>query len=153
MNYYDFFIILILILSIIIGFFRGFIKEIISLFFLLFSFFFTERYFFIIEKYLFFINNILFIRFCSFLILFFLIIKIGKIIIFFINKIIKKNRFFIIDHVIGVIFGFFRGVFFIYFMFFLLKNIKFLSNTEYWKSSKLMHKFIFFIDLVLNKYF
>ncbi|QJC33165.1 CvpA family protein [Enterobacteriaceae endosymbiont of Donacia clavipes] len=147
----DYLFILIIILSSLYSFFRGFIKEILTILIWFVSFYLSKKYF----HYLFYIkntviNNLYFQKIFLLLISFILSLSFGYIINNYINKKIKYFNLNIFNKIIGLFFGFFKGYFIILFFLYSLNHFdKNLYNYMLLEQKSLL--FIYFHNL-LHKY-
>ena len=109
MNFLDLIIIFILLVSSIIGFINGFIREIINLFFWLLTIIFSILFFNIFIDFYKINDNFLFST-STFLILLIISFVFLKLIIFFMFPEIKEFRINYVDRLFGLIIGFSKGL-------------------------------------------
>ncbi len=114
MNFLDLIIIFILLVSSIIGFINGFIREIINLFFWLLTIIFSILFFNIFIDFYKINDNFLFST-STFLILLIISFVFLKLIIFFMFPEIKEFRINYVDRLFGLIIGFSKGLFLLVF--------------------------------------
>ncbi|QJC31947.1 hypothetical protein GJT89_00345 [Enterobacteriaceae endosymbiont of Donacia versicolorea] len=147
----DYLFILIIILSSLFSFFRGFIKEILTILIWFISFYLSKKYFyhlFYIKNTI--INNLYFKKIFLFLISFILSLSLGYIINNYVNKKIKYYNLNIFNKILGLFFGFCKGCFIILFFLYSLNNFdKDLYNDILIKQKPLV--FIYFHN-ILQKY-
>jgi membrane protein required for colicin V production len=136
----DIIIIAVIVLSVIIGIFRGLIQESISLVTwvgaIIVGVVFTQEF----SPYMTF-TDVPFIRSLSaFMILFVLTVFLGAIVNFFIGKLVRKTPFSVPDRVLGSVFGFARGAILVTIAV-LLTGLTQFTQTKTWQESKLIQEF------------
>ncbi len=147
----DFFFISIIMLSSIVGIFRGLVREIFLLFIWIISFWCSFTYYEIFSKNIHFIDFLLIKDLIGYFLVFIFTFLFFRILYYFIDKLISKFKFLLIDKIFGFIFGFFRGfiliVFIILFfdLFILNQDIKVLLGN-----SNFVYFFEFFSDFLIQ---
>ena len=136
----DLLIVGVIIVSVIVGIFRGFIQESISLITwigaIIVGVLFTKA----LVPFMTF-TSVAFIRsLAAFMILFVLTVFLGAVINYFIGKMIRKTPFSAPDRILGSLFGFFRGVVLVS-IGVLLAGLTSLTETPTWQSSRTIAHF------------
>lgn len=142
----DYFIIGIIILSLVISLFRGFVKEVISLASWIFAFYVASRFYQILAQYFTQIENELTRNAVSIAILFLVSLLFGSLINYILSMLVNKTGLSGTDRVLGACFGVLRGVLIVAAILFFLDSFTDFAQTSYWKESKLLVHFQFVID-------
>lgn len=139
-NVSDFLILGILLLSMLIGVVRGFVKEFISLLVwtiaVIVALLYTEP----LSEYMTFTNLGSIRSICAFLLIFVGIIFLGALLNFLVGVVVRKTPFVIPDRVLGFFFGLVRGVALVTICV-LLATLTPLTQAKSWRDSYMINKF------------
>ena len=146
MNYLDYFFIFIIFLSLLVGCYRGFTRELLSLIGWILAFYFAHLFSGNLLKYVPFkfgehINFII-----IYMIIFIIILLLASFLATLLNKLIKNIGLGFLNIVMGSIFGFMRGVLITFIIIFLVEKTSFISEISLAES-----KTIPVIKLVIKK--
>ncbi|WP_428994223.1 CvpA family protein [Buchnera aphidicola] len=154
MNIYDYFIIFIIFISSIIGFRKGFIKEMFSILIFFIGFCLFYFFYFYILNLLNFIDNYILKLIFIFFIFSFSILLFEFIFYYLCNDFLKFiKKFYLSNFILGFIFGFLRGILLIFLIIYIFKNFLHINNYFYLKNSifsPFCLKFIYFFS-IFNK--
>tara|TARA_B110000037_G_C16709806_1_gene338494 strand:- start:10 stop:510 length:501 start_codon:yes stop_codon:yes gene_type:complete len=130
MSYLDYFFIFIVLLSLIIGCYRGFTRELLSLIGWIFAFYFAHNFSgdFLIHAPFEFSEQINFI--IIYVSIFITILLLSSFLAFLINKIIKTIGLGPLNIIMGCIFGFMRGVLISFVIIFLIEKTSFINEAS-----------------------
>lgn len=145
-NYIDWFIIGIILLSVIVSLFRGFIREVFSLVSWVAAFFVAANFYEEIATYLTQIQTPYLRNGVAMGILFLATLIIGGLISYALGKLVDKTGLTGTDRVLGGCFGLLRGVLIVSALLFFVDAFTSIHNTEMWKNSQLIPHFRFIID-------
>ncbi|QJC28487.1 hypothetical protein GJT81_00375 [Enterobacteriaceae endosymbiont of Plateumaris consimilis] len=106
----DYFLIIIIIISSLISWCRGFLQEILSLFTWFFAYYFSKKYYHYLAKYIYSIDSLLLKNSIAMFTLFIIILIIGYTFNYYLNKHIQKSFLNKINKIFGLFFGMFKGV-------------------------------------------
>ncbi|AKZ65908.1 CvpA family protein [Candidatus Palibaumannia cicadellinicola] len=150
MNWIDYLIILIIIVSILISIIRGFIKETLSLTTLVCAFFISGNLykdiaitFTKVEEPI--IKNII-----AIVLLFIATMIVGKIINIITQSLVERTGLSGIDRVLGVFFGLLRGILIVSVVLLFIEKLTIVTANPDWQQSQLIPKFRSFIKLFLK---
>lgn len=129
-----------------VSLFRGFVSEIISTISWFVGLILSVKYYIYPAAYLDFISNPYLRNLAGILILFFIILFVGGIINFLIGKFIHKTGLSGVDRVLGMCFGFIRGVLIVGALLFVASYFAKLQEIPVWKESLLVPEFNFITD-------
>lgn len=139
----DLFILVVLIISSLLGLYKGFIREAMSLMSFMLSFFISLSYSYILNGYILnYLNNEIISNIFSHMTIFIItLISLG-----FINrnllKFVKNSGLSPADHTIGIVFGFIRGIFIISIII-SFGNTTTITNESWWSNS-------YFVKLIMQ---
>lgn len=142
----DYIIIGIILFSIIVSLFRGFVREVLSLATWIIAFLVSANFYSHITEYLTQFKSDYVRNGVAIAILFLLTLIAGALINFVISKLVDKTGLSGTDRVLGACFGLLRGVLVVAALLFFLDTFTNLSQTDWWKESKLIPHFGFVID-------
>lgn len=136
----DIIIVAVIAISVIIGIFRGFIQEMVSLTTwvgaIILGVLFTQE----LVPYMTF-TDVAFVKsLVSFMAIFVAVVFVGALINYFIGKVIRKTPFTIPDRILGSVFGFLRGVILVSIAV-LLGGLTSVTQTDVWKESRAIQEF------------
>ncbi|KEY91301.1 colicin V production protein [Candidatus Photodesmus blepharus] len=138
MNGLDFIILGLITLSAAIGLVRGFVKEALSLIVWLSAFVVASRYYVKFSTYFSSIESGLFRNGIAIALLFMITLVIGAIVNCIIGHLVQKTGLSGTNRVIGLMFGFFRGVLIVSAILFFMDVFGIGTGTIWWKSSELV---------------
>lgn len=134
-NWLDYVLSSIVAFSVILGLFRGFTKEIISLFTWLAAFFFSILFSQNLGDYFSqYMKSDFLAHIIGFICIFISILIIGALINYIVSRLVERSGHSIFNHLFGGIFGFLRGGLIILFIVFLISNTAFQERDWYQKS-------------------
>jgi len=130
MSYHDYFIICIIFISLLVGCYRGFTRELLSLIGWVFAFYFAHNFTGDFLKYIpfEFSEEINFIIIYAFI--FITILLLASFVAFLMNKFIKTIGLGSLNIVMGCIFGFMRGVLITFIIIFLVEKTSFINEAS-----------------------
>ncbi|QJC28039.1 CvpA family protein [Enterobacteriaceae endosymbiont of Plateumaris braccata] len=106
----DYFLIIIIIISSLISWYKGFLQEILSIFTWFFAYYFSKKYYHYLSKYIHSIDNLLLKNSISMFTLFIIILIIGYTINYYVNNSIQKSFLNKINQIFGLFYGIFKGI-------------------------------------------
>jgi len=129
MSYLDYFFISIILISLLVGCYRGFTRELFSLVGWIFAFYFANLFSPNLLKYVPFefgdhINFII-----IYMVIFIIILLLATFLATLLNKLIKNIGLGVLNVIMGSIFGFMRGVLITFIIIFLVEKTSFISET------------------------
>lgn len=141
-HWVDFIVLAVVLISSTLGFFRGFVKESITLATWILAIWAALAYGPVFSEYLpFTFGGPSLMKIIGSILLFFLIIIIGGIFNFLLSQIIDETRLGRIDNVLGLFFGAFRGAVVITIAVFLLTSLSSIPEDSWWTNSYTMPYF------------
>ena len=129
-----------IVVSILIGFFRGFVKELISLVTWVVAVFLAVMYTTPLSAYMTFTKMALLRSLVAFLLIFIGTVFIGAIFNFIVGAFVRSTPFSLADKVLGSAFGFLRGLVFVTILI-LLGGLTPLPQATWWKKSSMVSEF------------
>ena len=134
-NWFDYCLVFVIFLSLSLGFFRGFFREVISLASWIVAFViavkFTTDLALSINPY---IKSLFAAKVVSFILLFIVVLTIGMVFNYLVKQVIRKHGTTFFDRILGILFGFTRGAVISFLIIFLL-SISPLKSTDWYKKS------------------
>ena len=145
MNWVDYTIIGVIIVSALISIIRGFVKEALSLISWVLAFFIASRFYMHITSYLtYFVSDIIRIA-VAIAILFISTLIVCTIVSYIIGQLVQKTGLSGTDRVLGICFGVLRGILVVAAVLFFVDTFTPLSQSPEWKQSQLIPHFHFII--------
>ncbi|WP_032092796.1 MULTISPECIES: CvpA family protein [Pasteurellaceae] len=145
-NYIDLIIIGIIIFSVIVSLLRGFVREVMSLASWVVAFLVANHFYPYLANYLTQIESVYVRNGSAIGILFLATLIVGAIVNYIIGQLVDKTGLSGTDRVLGACFGFLRGVLIVAALLFFVDTFTNFSQTEVWKSSKLIPHFGFIVE-------
>ncbi|WP_040977233.1 CvpA family protein [Necropsobacter massiliensis] len=145
-NYIDLIIIGIIIFSVIVSLLRGFVREVMSLASWVVAFLVANHFYPYLANYLTQIESVYLRNGTAIGILFIVTLIVGAIVNYIISQLVDKTGLSGTDRVLGACFGFLRGVLIVAALLFFVDTFTNFSQTEVWKSSKLIPHFGFIVE-------
>ncbi len=145
-NYIDLIIIGIIIFSVIVSLLRGFVREVMSLASWVVAFLVANHFYPYLANYLTQIESVYLRNGTAIGILFIATLIVGAIVNYIISQLVDKTGLSGTDRVLGACFGFLRGVLIVAALLFFVDTFTNFSQTEVWKSSKLIPHFGFIVE-------
>jgi membrane protein required for colicin V production len=145
MNWVDYTIIGVIILSAIISIIRGFIKEALSLISWILAFFIASRFYMYIASYLTYFDNDIIRSAVAIAILFIATLIVCAIVSYVIGQLVQKTGLSSTDRVLGICFGVLRGILVVAAVLFFVDTFTPLSQSAEWQQSQLIPHFHFII--------
>jgi len=146
LNMADYIIVAIILMSTLISIFRGFVKEFISLFVWILGFWVALKFYpvftLILEPY---ITSLALRQIISFIGIFILVLIFGAMFNYALSFVVVKTGLSGTDRLLGVIFGFARGVLLVAVVLLLVSSTSFVQDP-WWKESTVIPHFQFLID-------
>lgn len=153
MNMVDYISILVIFVSAIMSFFRGFLQELSSIFVWVLGIYFFYRYNNLFSIFSIYIQNKFLKNVVSCFLFFICVLIIKSFSNYFISIFIEQFGISIFNRILGVFFGIFRGIFFLCIIFFVLELLTNISQNYYFKNSCFMPYFNYLIKLVIKYLF
>jgi len=148
MSFIDILIILVLFASLILGFFRGFVKELMSLMAWVFAFFVAYYFSSSVAIVLPFDAEVSIKYVTSFVLIFIFVLIISSILIKFISAFVHKIGLGASNIILGGLFGILRGVIIVYFLVFVIEKTSFAEDADWQQSNSIV-----LIKLLVEKTF
>ena len=148
MNWIDYIIISIIMISMLTSLVKGFIRELLSLMTLWFSFYITNHYYDTFEKFLIKFHNKVISDVISIIVLFIITMIVGSIISNIIISLLKKTKISKIDRILGLCFGMLRGLLIVTIIIFFISKFALFFGINDWKQSKLVPQFNHVIEWI-----
>nr|WP_216819440.1 MULTISPECIES: CvpA family protein [unclassified Gilliamella] len=145
MNWVDYAIIGVIILSALISIVRGFVKEALSLISWVLAFFIASRFYMYITSYLTYFDSDVIRIAVAIAILFISTLIVCAIISYIIGQLVQKTGLSGTDRVLGICFGVLRGILVVALVLFFIDTFTPLSQSQEWKQSQLIPHFHFII--------
>nr|WP_222102598.1 CvpA family protein [Gilliamella apicola] len=145
MNWVDYAIIGVIILSALISIVRGFVKEALSLISWVLAFFIASRFYIYITSYLTYFDSDVIRIAVAIAILFISTLIVCAIISYIIGQLVQKTGLSGTDRVLGICFGVLRGILVVALVLFFIDTFTPLSQSQEWKQSQLIPHFHFII--------
>ena len=145
MNWVDYAIIGVIILSALISIVRGFVKEALSLISWVLAFFIASRFYMYITSYLTCFDSDVIRIAVAIAILFISTLIVCAIISYIIGQLVQKTGLSGTDRVLGICFGVLRGILVVALVLFFIDTFTPLSQSQEWKQSQLIPHFHFII--------
>ena len=145
MNWVDYAIIGVIILSALISIVRGFVKEALSLISWVLAFFIASRFYMYITSYLTYFDSDVIRIAVAIAILFISTLIVCAIISYIIGQLVQKTGLSGTDRVLGICFGVIRGILVVALVLFFIDTFTPLSQSQEWKQSQLIPHFHFII--------
>ena len=145
MNWVDYAIIGVIILSALISIVRGFVKEALSLISWVLAFFIASRFYIYITSYLTYFDSDVISIAVAIAILFISTLIVCAIISYIIGQLVQKTGLSGTDRVLGICFGVLRGILVVALVLFFIDTFTPLSQSQEWKQSQLIPHFHFII--------
>ena len=145
MNWVDYAIIGVIILSALISIVRGFVKEALSLISWVLAFFIASRFYMYITSYLTYFDSDVIRIAVAIAILFISTLIVCAIISYIIGQLVQKTGLSGTDRVLGICFGVLRGILVVALVLFFIDTFTPLSQSQEWKQSQLIPQFHFII--------
>lgn len=150
MVWIDYVIIGVIALSLLSGFIRGFFREFLSFIVWVAAFLITFNYYPLAIKYITFFNEELLQTLSAIAILFIGVLFIGTILVQIICRFVNFSGFSGTDRILGILFGFLRGVVIVSILIFIAKTFSSLATTDEWQQSQLIPYFHNVVDWGVN---
>ena len=154
MNWVDFTIIGVIVLSALISIVRGFVREALSLISWVLAFFVASRFYSYITDYLTYFYSDLVRNAIAIAILFIATLIVGSLVSYIITKLVQKTGLSGTDRVLGIGFGVLRGILVVAAILFFIDTFTPLARSSYWTQSELIPHFHFiirwFFDYIQN---
>ncbi|QJC29821.1 colicin V production protein [Enterobacteriaceae endosymbiont of Plateumaris sericea] len=148
MYWIDYLLIIIIIISTLISWFRGFLKETLSIFTWFFAYYLSKKYYYFLSKKIYGIDSLLLKNSISMFILFIIILIIGYLINYYLNKKIHRSILDKINKILGLFFGIFRGVIIILIFLYLLNYCNYIYYQDILRNHPQL--FTYFNNLLNN---
>ncbi|MCT6885488.1 MAG: CvpA family protein [Gilliamella apis] len=145
MNWVDFTIIGVIILSALISIIRGFVKEALSLISWVLAFFIASRFYMYITSYLTYFDSDVIRIAVAIAILFISTLIVCAIVSYIIGQLVQKTGLSSTDRVLGICFGVLRGILVVAAVLFFVDTFTPLSQSPSWVQSQLIPHFHFII--------
>lgn len=145
MNWVDFTIIGVILLSALISIIRGFVKEALSLISWVLAFFIASRFYMYITSYLTYFDSDVIRIAVAIAILFISTLIVCAIVSYIISQLVQKTGLSSTDRVLGICFGVLRGILVVAAVLFFVDTFTPLSQSQYWVQSQLIPHFHFII--------
>ena len=145
MNWVDYTIIGVIIVSALISIIRGFVKEALSLISWVLAFFIASRFYMYITSYLTYFDSDVIRIAVAIAILFISTLIVCAIISYIIGQLVQKTGLSGTDRVLGICFGVLRGILVVALVLFFIDTFTPLSQSQEWKQSQLIPHFHFII--------
>ncbi|MBI0154348.1 MULTISPECIES: CvpA family protein [Gilliamella] len=145
MNWVDFTIIGVIILSALISIIRGFVKEALSLISWVLAFFIASRFYMYITSYLTYFDSDVIRIAVAIAILFISTLVVCAIVSYIIGQLVQKTGLSSTDRVLGICFGVLRGILVVAAVLFFVDTFTPLSQSPSWVQSQLIPHFHFII--------
>ena len=145
MNWVDFTIIGVIILSALISIIRGFVKEALSLISWVLAFFIASRFYMYITSYLTYFDSDVIRIAVAIAILFISTLIVCAIVSYIIGQLVQKTGLSSTDRVLGICFGVLRGILVVAAVLFFVDTFTPLSQSPSWMQSQLIPHFHFII--------
>ena len=145
MNWVDFTIIGVIILSALISIIRGFVKEALSLISWVLAFFIASRFYMYITSYLTYFDSDVIRIAVAIAILFISTLIVCAIVSYLIGQLVQKTGLSSTDRVLGICFGVLRGILVVAAVLFFVDTFTPLSQSPSWVQSQLIPHFHFII--------
>ena len=145
MNWVDFTIIGVIILSALISIIRGFVKEALSLISWVLAFFIASRFYMYITSYLTYFDSDVIRIAVAIAILFISTLIVCAIVSYIISQLVQKTGLSSTDRVLGICFGVLRGILVVAAVLFFVDTFTPLSQSPSWVQSQLIPHFHFII--------
>nr|WP_216818823.1 CvpA family protein [Gilliamella sp. A7] len=145
MNWVDFTIIGVIILSALISIIRGFVKEALSLISWVLAFFIASRFYMYITSYLTYFDSDVIRIAVAIAILFISTLIVCAIVSYIIGELVQKTGLSSTDRILGICFGVLRGILVVAAVLFFVDTFTPLSQSPYWVQSQLIPHFHFII--------
>lgn len=142
----DYFIIGIIVFSIIVSLLRGFVREVMSLASWVVAFIVASQFYPYLATYLEQIESLYIRNATAIGILFVATLIVGAIVNYVIGQVVDRTGLTGTDRVLGAAFGFLRGVLIVAAILFFLDTFTNFEQTAYWKESSLIPHFGFIIE-------
>ena len=147
-SYVDILVILVLFASLIFGFFRGFVKELLSLMAWVFAFFVASYFSLSVAEILTFEAEFSIKYVGSFVLIFIFVLIVSSILIKYISSFVYKIGLGASNIILGGLFGVLRGIIIVYFLIFLIEKTSFVEEPTWQYSNS-----IILIKLIVEKTF
>ena len=145
MNWVDFTIIGVILLSALISIIRGFVKEALSLISWVLAFFIASRFYMYITSYLTYFDSDVIRIAVAIAILFISTLIVCAIVSYIISQLVQKTGLSSTDRVLGICFGVLRGILVVAAVLFFVDTFTPLSQSPSWVQSQLIPHFHFII--------
>ncbi|OCG02783.1 CvpA family protein [Gilliamella apis] len=145
MNWVDFTIIGVIILSALISIIRGFVKEALSLISWVLAFFIASRFYMYITSYLTYFDSDVIRIAVAIAILFISTLIVCAIVSYIIGQLVQKTGLSSTDRILGICFGVLRGILVVAAVLFFVDTFTPLSQSPSWVQSQLIPHFHFII--------
>ena len=145
MNWVDFTIIGVILLSALISIIRGFVKEALSLISWVLAFFIASRFYMYITSYLTYFDSDVIRIAVAIAILFISTLIVCAIVSYIIGQLVQKTGLSSTDRVLGICFGVLRGILVVAAVLFFVDTFTPLSQSPSWVQSQLIPHFHFII--------
>lgn len=145
MNWVDFTIIGVIILSALISIIRGFVKEALSLISWVLAFFIASRFYMYITSYLTYFDSDVIRIAVAIAILFISTLIVCAIVSYIIGELVQKTGLSSTDRILGICFGVLRGILVVAAVLFFVDTFTPLSQSPSWVQSQLIPHFHFII--------
>ena len=145
MNWVDYAIIGVIIVSALISIIRGFVKEALSLISWVLAFFIASRFYMHITSYLTYFDSDIIRIAVAIAILFIATLIVCAIVSYIIGQLVQKTGLSGTDRVLGICFGVLRGILVVAAVLFFVDTFTPLSQSPEWKQSQLIPHFHFII--------
>lgn len=142
----DYIIIGLIVFSVLVSLMRGFVKEVMSLANWALAFFISSQFYPYLSQYLTQLEPAYLRNGVAIAILFIAILIIGSIINYLLGQLVDKTGLSGTDRVLGAGFGILRGILIVAALLFFLDTFTQASQSEWWKSSKLIPHFSFIVE-------
>lgn len=145
MNWIDYAILGIIVLSAVISIARGFVREALSLMSWIAAFFISSRFYYCFTDYLTYFSSGLIRNAVAIAILFVVTLIVCTIVSYVVGLVITKTGLTGIDRLLGVCFGLLRGILVVAAILFFVYTFTPLSKSEIWHNSQLIPHFNYII--------
>lgn len=145
MNWVDYAIIALVVLSGILSITRGFVREALSLLSWIAAFFVSSHFYFYVTDYLIYFRDDLLRKVIAIAILFVVTLVVCTIVRYAIALMVEKTGLSGTDRLLGICFGVIRGIFIVAAILFFVDTFTPLAGAEEWQNSQLIPHFRFII--------